>query len=67
MKKGKTTIHDIAKKLNITTKSKFSKIIEGLILVDKNIKVYMAGWFSDKYTENIIGKYKNQIEYLGIL
>ena len=44
-----------------------TEIVEGLISIDPNIKVYMAGWFSDKYTEQIIQKYPLQIEYLGVI
>ena len=44
-----------------------SEIIEGLLSFDKNIKIISAGWFSDKFTEAMFYKFKNNITYHGVL
>lgn len=44
-----------------------TEIIEGLLKTDLPLKIYMAGWFSDDYTRNLVKKYPRQIEFLGVI
>jgi hypothetical protein len=44
-----------------------TEIVEKLLELPFEIKVYMAGWFCDERTQAMIEKYKEKIEYLGVL
>lgn len=44
-----------------------TEIIEGLLKTNLPLKIYMAGWFSEEYTRNLVEKYPVQIESLGVI
>lgn len=44
-----------------------TEIIEGLLKLNKPVKIYMAGWFSDEFTKNLLAQYPVEIEYLGVM
>ncbi len=44
-----------------------TEIIEGLLKTNLDLKVYMAGWFSDDYTRELVDKYKSKIDFLGVI
>jgi glycosyltransferase involved in cell wall biosynthesis len=44
-----------------------TEIIEGLIKTKLPLKIFMAGWFSDDYTRELVKKYPESIEFLGVL
>ena len=44
-----------------------TEIIEGLLKTNLPLKVYMAGWFSEEYTKNLVGAYPEKIDYLGVI
>ena len=44
-----------------------TKILQGLLKTGLPLKIYMAGWVSDEETEDLIKKYEDQIEFLGVI
>ena len=44
-----------------------TEIVEGLLKTGLSLKIYMAGWFSDDHTRNLVNSYPNTIEFLGII
>ena len=44
-----------------------TEIVEGLLKTGLPIKVFMAGWFSDEYTRNLVSIYPEQIEFMGVI
>ena len=48
-------------------KGRGTEIVEGLLKTTNDLKVIMAGWFSDTYTSEMIHKYGNKVEYRGVV
>lgn len=48
-------------------KNRGTEIIEGLLTTNKPLRIYMAGWFIDEYTHGLLDKYKEDIEWLGVI
>lgn len=44
-----------------------TEIIKGLLEVESEMKVYMAGWFCDEETKKLLNNFNDQIEFLGVL
>jgi hypothetical protein len=44
-----------------------TEVIEGLLKTKLPVKVFMAGWFSDNYTKELISRYPDKIEFLGVV
>ena len=44
-----------------------TEIVEGLLKTGLSIKIYMAGWFSDDYTRNLVNSYSDAIEFMGVI
>jgi len=44
-----------------------TEIVEGLLKTRLPLKIYMAGWFSDDYTRNLVSVYPGEIEFLGVI
>jgi|SRR6185312_5347024 len=44
-----------------------TEIVEGLLKTGFPLKIYMAGWFSDEYTRNMVKDYAGKIEFLNVV
>ncbi|HEY5462808.1 MAG TPA: hypothetical protein VIJ95_06080 [Hanamia sp.] len=44
-----------------------TEIVEGLLKTNLPLKIYMAGWFSDEYTRNLVKEHPTKIEFLGVI
>ena len=44
-----------------------TEIVEGLLKTELPLKIYMAGWFSDEYTSNMVKDYIGKIEFLNVI
>ncbi|HET7115938.1 MAG TPA: hypothetical protein VFI29_05580, partial [Hanamia sp.] len=44
-----------------------TELVEGLLKTSLSLKIYMAGWFSDDYTRNLVNYYPGTIEFLGVI
>lgn len=44
-----------------------TEIVEGLLKTGLPVKVFMAGWFSDEYSRNLVSRYPGQIEFMGVM
>ena len=48
-------------------KDRGSSFIEGILSKKYDVKFLMAGWIADSYTQNLISKYPDSIDYLGLI
>jgi hypothetical protein len=44
-----------------------TEIIEGLIQTGLPVNIIMAGWFSDAYTQTLVSKYPESIDFRGVV
>lgn len=48
-------------------KKRGTEVIEGLLKTGLPLKVFMAGWFSDDYTKELVDRYPEQVKFLGVI
>ena len=44
-----------------------TEIVAGLLKTGLPLKIYMAGWFSDDYTRDLVNYFPGTIEFLGVI